>query len=60
MDLLNNKTDKEILESLVAELAKAQNEIRCARGDLEKAQGRQKFLMVLLHELLNRQRINRL
>lgn len=55
MDLLKDKTDKEILQSLVAELAKAQNEMKCARGDLEKAQGRQKFLMVLLHELINRQ-----
>lgn len=54
MDLLKDKTDQEILKSLVAELAKAQNEVKCARGDLEKAQGRQKFLMVLLHELINR------
>lgn len=55
MDLLNDKTDKEILESLIAEIAKTTNEIKCARGDLEKAQGRIRFLLVLTHELLNRQ-----
>lgn len=55
MQILDNKTDLELSESLVAELAKAQNEIGCARKDLEKAQGRLKFLIVLAHELINRQ-----
>jgi hypothetical protein len=55
MDVLDNKTDKELLESLVAEIAKATNELRCAKGDLDKAQGRIKFLLVLAHELINRQ-----
>lgn len=55
MQILEDKTDLELLESLVAELAKAQNEIACARRDLEKAQGRQKFLLVLAHELISRQ-----
>lgn len=55
MDILENKTDKELLQSLIAELAKATNEIKCARGDLEKANGRIKFLMALTHELMNRQ-----
>lgn len=55
MQILDDKTDKQLLESLVAEMAKAQNEIACARRDLEKAQGRQKFLLVLAHELINRQ-----
>lgn len=57
MDLLKDKTERQLLESLIAELAKAQNEMKCARGDLEKAQGRQKFLMVVLHELINRSEI---
>ena len=56
MDLLDNKTDKEILQSLIAEIAKATNEVKCARGDLEKAQGRIRFLLVLSHELINRQK----
>jgi hypothetical protein len=56
MDVLDNKTDKQLLESLVAEIAKCTNELKCARGDLEKAQGRVKFLLVLTHELINRQK----
>jgi hypothetical protein len=55
MDVLDNKTDKQLLESLIAEIAKCTNELKCARGDLEKAQGRIKFLLVLAHELINRQ-----
>lgn len=55
MDLLENKTDKELQQSLIAELAKAINEIKCARGDLEKANGRIKFLMAVVYELMNRQ-----
>lgn len=55
MDVLDNKSDKELLESLIAEIAKCTNELKCARGDLEKAQSRIKFLLVLTHELINRQ-----
>lgn len=54
MDILENKSDKELLQSLIAEIAKATNEIKCARGDIDKAQNRIKFLLVLSHELLNR------
>ena len=54
MDLLKTKTDKELLLSLLAEVAKAQNEIRCARADIEKAQNRIKFVLVLTNELINR------
>ena len=55
MEIIENKTDKQLVESLLAELAKAQNEITCARKDLEKAHGRQKFLLVVIHELIQRQ-----
>ena len=55
MDVLDNKSDKELLESLIAEIAKATNEIKCARGDIDKAQSRIKFLMVLAHTLIQRQ-----
>ena len=54
MDLLENKTDKEILQSLLAEIAKAKNEISCARGDIQKAQSRLTFLIVAANEMLNR------
>jgi hypothetical protein len=56
MDVLDTKNDKELLESLIAEIAKATNEIKCARGDLEKAQSRIKFLLVLAHTLIERQK----
>ena len=55
MDVIDNKSDKELLQSLVVEIAKCTNEIKCARGDLGKAQGRIKFLLVLAHKLINRQ-----
>lgn len=55
MDVIDKKTDKELLDSLLAEVAKANNELRCARGDIEKAQGRIKFATLLLHKLIDRQ-----
>ena len=55
MDVLDTKTDKQLLESLIAEIAKATNEIKCARGDIEKAQSRIKFMLVLTHTLIERQ-----
>jgi hypothetical protein len=54
MDLLKGKSDDDLLKSILAEVAKAQNEIRCARGDIDKAQGRLGFLIVLANELINR------
>jgi hypothetical protein len=55
MDILDSKSNKELLQSLVAEIAKATNEIKCAKGDIEKAQSRIKFLLVVAHTMLNRQ-----
>ena len=57
MDVLDNKTDKELLDSLLPEVAKAMNEIRCAKRDLEKATSRISFLLVITNELINRQEI---
>lgn len=54
MDILKDKTDKELLQSILAEIAKAQNEIRCSQGDLQKAQSRIKFLLVMANEMINR------
>ena len=54
MDVLDTKSDKELLQSLVAEIAKATNEIKCARGDIDKAQSRIKFLLVVAHTLIER------
>jgi hypothetical protein len=55
MDVLDKKTDKDLLQSLIAETAKAQNEIKCARADLEKATSRIKFLLVVTNTLIERQ-----
>jgi hypothetical protein len=55
MDILDKKTDDEILRTMLAEIAKANNEIRCARGDLEKAHGRLNFLLVLANKMIERQ-----
>lgn len=55
MDVLNSKSDQEILKSLLAETAKAQNELRCAVKDLQKAQNRINFILVLSNEMIKRQ-----
>lgn len=55
MDVIDDKNDRELLASLLAEIAKANNELKCARGDIEKAQGRIKFATMLLNTLIERQ-----
>lgn len=54
MDVLKSKSQDELALSLLAELAKARNELACARGDIEKATGRLTFLLAVANELLNR------
>lgn len=54
MEILDSKTDQQLLQSLLAETAKANNEIRCAQGDLAKAQNRLAFILMLTNEVLNR------
>ena len=54
MQIWNNKTAKDILKSLEGEIAKAQNEISCAKGDIDKAQGRLQFSLSALNNLKNR------
>jgi predicted transcriptional regulator len=55
MDLLDRKTDKELLQSLLAELAKAKNELACAKGDIDKINSRLSFLLVAANTLIKRQ-----
>lgn len=57
MQVIDSKTDAELLRSLLAETAKATNELRCARGDVEKAQSRLQFTVAVLNEMINRQEI---
>lgn len=54
MDILEDKSTSELHATVLAEVAKAKNEIACARGDLQKAQARLNFLIVLANELINR------
>ena len=56
MDILDRKTDKELLQSVVAEIAKANNEIKCAQRDLTKSQSRLNFLVVVANKLIERQK----
>lgn len=56
MDLIDKKTDAELTKSLLGELAKAKNEIACARQDLEKANSRIAFLLVVTNKLIDRQK----
>lgn len=56
MQILDDKTDQELLESVIAELAKARAEMRCAEEDIKKIASRTGFLLVLANELINRQK----
>lgn len=53
-DLLDAKTDEELLRSVIAETAKARNEIACAKRDVEKAESRLNFLIVIANKLIER------
>jgi hypothetical protein len=54
MDILDKKTDDELLKSLLGELAKAKNELSCAKGDIDKINSRLSFLLVVTNTLINR------
>lgn len=53
-DLIDTKTDQELLKVVLAESAKAQNEIKCAKNDIQKANNRLNFLVVVANKLINR------
>jgi hypothetical protein len=55
MHVLDTKTDQELIQSLLAELAKSTNELRCARQDLDKMSSRLGFTIALCNELIKRQ-----
>lgn len=56
MDILDTKSSDELLRSLLAELAKARNELTCARGDIDKINSRIGFLLVTANKLIERQK----
>lgn len=55
MDILKQKTDLELTQSILAEVAKAKNEIQSAKNDIKKAESRLSFLIVVANQLINRQ-----
>lgn len=55
MDVLDSKTDLALLQSMVGEIAKARNELKCAQADVDKANSRIGFLLVLTSKLIERQ-----
>lgn len=54
MHILDTKTEHELHLSLLAEIAKATNELRCARADIEKVQGRLSFAIAAVNALIER------
>ena len=54
MQILNTLTDKELQETVIKEVAKARNELKCAQADMRKANSRLSFLIVLANELIQR------
>jgi flagellin-specific chaperone FliS len=54
MDIIDSKSPEELLQSLIAEAAKAQSELRCAQGDIRKANSRLQFVLAILNDLLQR------
>lgn len=54
MHILQDKSDLELHQSMLAEIAKSTNELRCARGDLEKAASRLQFCIAVANELIER------
>ncbi len=54
MDLLSDKETAGLHKTLLAEIAKSQNEINQGLSDIRKAQSRINFLIVLSNELIRR------
>ena len=54
MKIVEDLTNKELSQTVLAEVAKAKNELNSAQRDLDKAQSRLGFLIVLANELINR------
>lgn len=56
MEVLETKSTENLQQTMLAELAKSSSELRCAQRDLEKASNRLGFCLVLLNELIDRNR----
>ena len=47
-------SDKQMLRSMLAEAAKAANELKCAQADLDKAKNRLSFLVLMINKMIER------
>jgi hypothetical protein len=54
MDILKDKSTDALLYSLSGELAKADNELKCCFGDLNKIQSRFELMKEIVRELKGR------
>jgi hypothetical protein len=56
MNVIDSKSTQELNQSLVAELAKATAELRCAKDDLAKVSSRLSFVLAVANTMINRQK----
>lgn len=54
MHVIDSKTQRELLQSLLAEIAKSSAEIKCAQADIAKAQNRLQFALAVINNLIDR------
>jgi hypothetical protein len=54
MDIIDKKTNSELLRSTLAELAKAKSELQCARNDLDKMNSRLGFAIAVVNKMIDR------
>jgi hypothetical protein len=54
MQIWDRHPTSEILKTLEMELAKAKNELRCAKNDVEKTTNRVNFMLSAVHHLQNK------
>lgn len=57
MDVVDSKSSEELARSMLAEVAKASAELRCAQGDVNKAQTRLQFCIAVINSMIQRQEI---
>jgi hypothetical protein len=53
-DTITTASDSDLVKSMLAEAAKATNEIKCARRDVDKAESRLSFILLILNSMINR------
>lgn len=54
MKIVEDLSRKDLHKTILAELAKSKNELNSAQRDIDKAQSRISFLIVLANELISR------